>query len=54
LLCRDEESYSQTAEILRSKATAWTEQAEARKIEDEIIVAKQQQEPEEWMRKFRL
>jgi Holliday junction resolvase len=54
LLCRDEESYSQTAEVLRSKANIWTKKAEQIKIEDAEKAAEKPKEPEEWMKKFRL
>ena len=54
LLCRDSESYNQTAETLRSKANTWTEKAEMLKMEDAQKVILEQREPEEWVKKFRL
>jgi Holliday junction resolvase len=54
LLCRDSESYNQTAESLRSKANIWTEKAEKLKMEDAQKVSLEQREPEEWVKKFRL
>jgi hypothetical protein len=54
LLCRDSESYNQTAETLRSKANTWTEKAEKLKMEDAQKVILEQREPEEWVKKFRL
>lgn len=54
LLCRDSDSYTQTAETLRSKANAWTEKAETLKMEDAQKATLEQREPEEWVKKFRL
>jgi Holliday junction resolvase len=54
LLCRDSDSYTQTAETLRSKANAWTEKAETLKMEDAQKAIIEQREPEEWVKKFRL
>jgi len=54
LLCRDSDSYTQTAETLRSKANAWTEKAETLKMEDAQKAILEQREPEEWVKKFRL
>jgi len=54
LLCRDSESYNQTAETLRSKANTWTEKAEKLKMEEAQKVILEQREPEEWVKKFRL
>jgi Holliday junction resolvase len=54
LLCRDSESYNQTAETLRSKANTWTEKAEKLKVEEAQKVILEQREPEEWVKKFRL
>ncbi len=54
LLCRDSESYTQTAETLRSKANTWTEKAEKLKMEDAQKVILEQREPEEWVKRFRL
>nr|AIF05948.1 putative holliday junction resolvase Hjc [uncultured marine group II/III euryarchaeote KM3_189_C01] len=54
LLCRDSDSYTQTAETLRSKANAWSEKAETLKMEEAQKAILKQQEPEEWVKKFRL
>lgn len=54
LLCRDSESYNQTAETLRSKANTWTEKAEKLKVEEAQKIILEQREPEEWVKKFRL
>lgn len=54
LLCRDSDSYTQTAETLRSKANAWTERAETLKKEEVQKSVLEQREPEEWVKKFRL
>ena len=54
LLCRDSDSYTQTAETLRSKANAWSEKAETLKMEEAQKAIHEQREPEEWVKKFRL
>ncbi|DAC50899.1 MAG TPA: Holliday junction resolvase [Candidatus Thalassarchaeaceae archaeon] len=53
LLCRDEDSYSQTAEILRSRTDEWAALEEARVTKNKIQ-ERRSEDPVEWMKKFRL
>lgn len=53
LLCRDEKSYSQTAQILRSRTDEWASQEEARTFA-EGNEESDNEEAAEWMKKFRL
>jgi Holliday junction resolvase len=53
LLCRDEESYSQTAEILRSRTDEWEALEEAR-VTKKNIQERRSEDPVEWIKKFRL
>ncbi len=53
LLCRDEESYSQTAEILRSRTDQWSAQQEA-EIISEGGDESENDSVAEWVKKFRL
>ena len=53
LLCRDEESYSQTAEILRSRTDQWSGQQEA-EIISEGGDESENDSVAEWVKKFRL
>ena len=53
LLCRDEESYSQTAEILRSRTDEWVALEEAKEFEVKTQ-EKQNEDPVKWIKKFRL
>lgn len=56
LLCRDEESYSRTAEVLRAKVKSWSHQSEQRREEEQRVEAeaKLESEGEAWMSRFRL
>ena len=53
LLCRDEESYSQTAEILRSRTDEWEALEEAR-VSKKKIQKTSREESVDWIKKFRL
>ena len=53
LLCRDEENYSQTAEILRSRTDEW-EALEETRLSKKKIQKTSREESVDWIKKFRL
>ncbi len=54
LLCRDEESYSRTAEVLLAKVSEFTRPSEKREGEASVVTTTPEHEREAWMGRFRL